>query len=89
MSVSYWNQEDSENIMCPYCGKEYIPSYEDTYINGESVDCFTSDEETYKCECCGKKFTMYGYQAGWNYITETIDGECTEEEFEEIEDIGR
>lgn len=30
MSNSYWNYEDDENIVCPYCGKEYEPSYEDT-----------------------------------------------------------
>ena len=26
MSSSYWNYEDDENIICPYCGKEYEPS---------------------------------------------------------------
>lgn len=48
MSDSYWNFEDDENIICPYCGKEYEPSYEDTYISGETVDCYTTDTETYK-----------------------------------------
>ena len=23
MSSSYWNAEDDENIICPYCGKEH------------------------------------------------------------------
>ena len=27
MSNSYWNYEDDKNIICPYCGKEYEPSY--------------------------------------------------------------
>lgn len=45
MSDSYWNYEDDENIVCPYCGKEYEPSYEDTYIGGESADCYTEDTE--------------------------------------------
>ena len=31
MSDSYWNYEDDKNIVCPYCGKDYEPSYEDTY----------------------------------------------------------
>lgn len=41
MSNSYWNYEDDENIICHYCGEEYEPSYEDTYIGGEPVDCYT------------------------------------------------
>lgn len=81
--MSYWNKEDSEKIICPYCGEEYEPSYEDTYIGDEPVDCYTEDTNTYTCDVCGKKFTMYGYQAGWRYQTETIDGEATEEEVEE------
>lgn len=54
-----------------------------TYIGDESVDCYTEETNTYTCDVCGKKFTMYGYQAGWRYQTETIDGEATEEEVEE------
>ena len=84
MSYSYWNCEDDKNIVCPYCGKEYEPSYEDTYIGGESVDCYTEDTETYTCDRCGKKFTMYGYEE-WKYHTATIDGEATDEEIEELE----
>lgn len=76
------NWEYSENIVCPYCGKEYEPSYEDTYIGDECVDCYTEDEETYTCEKCGKKFTMRG-EPVWCYETQTIDGECSEEEAEE------
>lgn len=44
----------------------------------------TEEKKTYTCDKCGKKFTMYGYQAGWKYQTETIDGEVTEEEVEEL-----
>lgn len=84
MSNNYRNYEDDENIICPYCGQEYEPSYEDTYIGGEPVDCYTEDMETYTCDKCSKKFTMYGYQAGWKYRTETIDGEATNEEVERI-----
>lgn len=57
---TFWNLECDENIVCPYCGEEYEPSYEDTCINGAPVDCYTDDEETYTCEECGKKFTMQG-----------------------------
>lgn len=85
MSSSYWNYEDDENIICPYCGKEYEPSYEDTYIGDDRVDCYTEDTNTYTCEKCGKKFTMYGYEAGWKYRTETIDGEATKEEVEDLQ----
>jgi hypothetical protein len=82
MSNSYWNYEDDEKIICPYCGKEYEPTYEDTYIGGKSVDCFTEDLQTCTCDNCNKKFTLQPYQAGWNYKTETIDGEATDEENE-------
>lgn len=41
-------------------------------------------KKTYTCDKCGKKFTMYGYQAGWRYLTETIDGEATKEQVERI-----
>ena len=88
MSNSYWNYEDDKNIICPYCGQEYEPSCEDTYIGEELVDCYTEDTETYTCDKCGKKFTMYGYQTGWRYRTETIDGEATNEEVEKIVGIG-
>ena len=78
----FWNVECDGNIVCPYFGEEYEPSYEETYIGGEPVDCYTEDEKIYKCENCGKKFVMHGEQV-WNYRTETIDGECTQEEAEE------
>lgn len=84
MSDSYWNYEDDDKIICPYCGYEYEPSYEDTYIGGESVACYMDDEQILTCDECGKKFVLTPYQAGWNYKTETIDGECSEDEIEEI-----
>lgn len=37
MNNSYWNYENDENIICPYCGQEYEPSYEDTYIGGDRL----------------------------------------------------
>lgn len=86
MSSSYWNEEDDENTICPYCGEEYEPSYEDTYIGNDCVNCYTEDTNTYTCEKCGKKFTMYGYQAGWKYHTETIDGEAIDEEIEDLQE---
>ena len=81
---SYWNYEDSDKIICPYCGEEYEPSYEDTYIGGELVNCYTEDKETYTCDECSKKFTMYGYQSGWMYYTETIEGQATDDEIEDL-----
>ena len=80
---SYWNIEDDYNIICPYCGETYEPSYDETIIGDKIADCYTEDTETYTCDNCGKKFTMYGYQADWKYHTETIDGEMTDEEWEE------
>ena len=68
---SYWNYEDSDKIICPYCGEEF-------------VNCYTEDKETYTCDECGKKFTMYGYQAGWMYYTETIEGQATDDEIEDL-----
>lgn len=55
MSDTYWNEEDSDLIICPYCGKRYEPSYEDTYIGHEEVDCYTEREQTFVCDICKKK----------------------------------
>lgn len=82
----YWNEEDDEEIVCPYCNTRYLPSYEDCYIGGKYVDCYDEGTKyTLTCDECGKKFAMMGYLAGWKYQTETIDGEATEEEAEEKE----
>lgn len=79
----YVNSEYSENIICPYCGEEYEPSYEDTYIGGECIDCYDeNNEQICTCDVCNKKFKLFGERT-WEYSTETIDGEMTDEEFEE------
>jgi len=85
MKDSYWNTEDEDYIKCPYCGETWEPSYEDTYIGGECVNCFSEEEKEYVCDDCGKKFILYGYQSGWKYHTRTIDGQMTEKEHEEFE----
>lgn len=79
----YSNWEAEENIRCPYCGKEYEPSYEDTYIGGDCVECYEEGEQgEFVCDECGKKFTLSA-EIRWEYTTETIDGEMTDEEWEE------
>ena len=82
-SNTYINEENSDMIICPYCSKEYEPSYEDTYIGGEPVDCYTENIKYYTCDKCHKKFSMYAY-VEWKYCTETIPGEMTIEEFEQL-----
>lgn len=83
MSKPYWNEEDCDVIKCPYCGKEYEPSYEETYIGGEPVECYGEEYQEFICDECGKKFSLTPYQKGWYYTTETIDGEMSEDEWEE------
>lgn len=86
MSDTYWNEEDDFEIICPYCGEKYIPTYDATIIGDECVDCYTEgDIQTVTCDSCGKKFTIEPYQSGWKYRTETIDGEMTEQEHEQYE----
>lgn len=83
MSESYWNQEDDEKIICPYCGRTYEPTYDETYIGDKAADCFTEYEtQTFTCDGCGKKFTMTPHMSRWSYETETIDGEMTDDEWE-------
>lgn len=84
MSDWYWNEEDDDMIICPYCGMTVKPSYEDTFIGDTCVNCYTEgDVQTVTCDACDKKFTIEPYQSGWSYKTETIDGEMTEEEWEQ------
>ena len=83
----YSNEEDEDFIKCPYCGAEYEPSYEDTYIGGEPVNCYTEDYQEFVCDSCKKKFTLCGYQAGWKYMTETIDGQMSNDEWEANYDV--
>ena len=80
----YSNWEDSEKIICPYCGETYEPSYEDTYIGGEPVDCYDETVQYFTCDKCKYKFKLTPYQSGFNYQTETIDGEITEEQWERL-----
>lgn len=60
MSDSYWNWEDDSDIICPYCGEVYEPSYEETYIGDKIADCYTEDTEIYTCDCCHRRFEMRG-----------------------------
>ena len=84
MNEWYWNEEDADIIICPYCCTAAKPSYEETYIGGVYVDCFAEGTvQTVTCDYCGKKFTIEPYQSGWKYRTETIVGEMTEEEWEQ------
>ena len=84
MSNSYYNTVSyNDNIICPYCGTEYKPSYEDTFIGHDQVDCYTEEEHKYVCDRCGKQFKMWGSLC-WEYNTETIDGEMTEEEHDNL-----
>ena len=81
---SYWNEEDDSEIICPYCGEKYTPTYDETIIGDKCVDCYTEGEvQTVTCDSCAKKFTIEPYLGEWKYRTETIDGEMTEQEHEE------
>lgn len=84
MNKSYWNEEDDTEIICPYCHAKYAPSYDETIIGDVCVNCYTEDDtQTVTCDNCGRKFTIEPYLSRWYYKTETIDGEMTEEEWEE------
>lgn len=83
---TFWNWEDDTLIKCPYCGEEYEPSYEDTWIGDKSVNCYMEETQTFICDNCKHKFTVTPYQEEWRYKTETIDGEMTEEEHENMID---
>ena len=77
----YWNFEKDDNIICPYCGEEYIPTYDETIIGDKCVNCYSEDEEEYICDNCYKKFQMRGLLI-WKYETETIDGQLTQEDYD-------
>ena len=80
---SYWNEEDDKEIICPYCGEKYTPTYDETIIGDKYVNCYTEEVQTVTCDSCAKKFTIEPYLSEWSYRTETIDGEMTEQEHEE------
>ena len=77
----YLNWEVSNtDIICPYCGKKYEATYDETYIGGKDVDCYEEgDQGEFACDECGKRFEL-SIEKRWTYITETIDEEMTEEE---------
>ena len=79
--------EFADEIICPYCGKKYGPTYEETYIGGEDVDCYKEGEQgEFTCDECGKKFRLSA-EMKWEYTTETIDGEMTEEEHDDMDNF--
>ena len=77
--IDYVNDVYSKDIVCPYCGKAYEPTYEDTFIGDDIADCYTEDTKEYTCTVCGKRFKMTGV-LNWEYYTETIEGESEEAE---------
>ena len=50
-----------QNIVCPHCYAEYEPTFEDTWIGNEIVDCYTNNIQIVKCDKCGKKFSIVGF----------------------------
>ena len=83
MANWYSDWQCDTDIVCPYCGEIYKPTYEETYIGGEAVDCYKEGEQgEFTCDDCGKRFTLSA-EVTWLYTTETIDGECTEDEYYE------
>ena len=61
-----------EKIVCPYCYKEYEPTYEDTWIGDEQVDCYTKEEQIVTCNKCKKKFSIVGFKT-WMYETSEVE----------------
>jgi hypothetical protein len=84
MIDSYCNEEDDTEIICPYCGEKYTPTYDETIIGDKCVYCYEEEVQTVTCDSCAKKFTIEPYLSGWKYRTETIEGEMTEQEHEDI-----
>lgn len=80
---NYWNYERDDKIICPYCMAEWESSAEDTYIGGERVHCYEEKIQTVTCDECGKRFTITPILT-WTYETETVDGEATKDEIEEM-----
>ena len=59
-------------IVCPHCFEEYEATYEDTWIGDKQVDCYTGDTQIVKCDKCGKKFSIVGFET-WMYETEEVE----------------
>ena len=80
----YSNREcDGEDIICPYCGWKYAAVYEETIIGDKCVDVYEEGEQgEFTCENCKKKFTL-SVEMKYEYTTETISGEMTEDEWYE------
>lgn len=85
MSDWYWNEEDDTKIICPYCGHRYTPTYDETIIGDKTANCYSEEDQIFKCDYCDLKFIMTPYLSDWRYKTETIDGEITEEDQEAME----
>lgn len=83
MSKWYSNWETGSAIRCPYCGEEWEPTYEETYIGNEPVECYSEEEQECTCDRCLKTFKLKP-ELTWEYTTETIEGEMTEDEWEEL-----
>lgn len=82
MDKSYYNFEIGSEITCPYCNAEYTPTYEETIIGDEYVDCYSEGErQVFTCDECNKKFTLIP-TLKWEYETYTIEGEMSQEEWE-------
>lgn len=84
--MGYWNLECDENdIVCPYCGKRFpVRGYEDTYVGDCEVDVYEERDQELTCDNCEHNFVLRP-EMTWKYHTETIDGEMTEDEWEELD----
>lgn len=83
---SYYNFEIGEEIICPYCGRTYKPSYEDTYIGKKPVKCYEEKQQEFVCDNCNKRFVLLPVLC-WHYETSTIDGQMSNKEYEKKFDI--
>ena len=75
---NYWNSETGTKIRCSYCKTEHEPSYEDTYIGGENVNCYTEVTKIYQKNSENTLTSIGGEQFTLAIIAkETIDGKAT------------
>ena len=59
-------------IVCPHCYEEYEPSYEDTWISEQNIECYENTYQVATCEKCHKKFSILPFE-DWMYETEEVD----------------